>query len=56
VNVKWKFNRWHHEVDYSEFKKNKLRLKPNLTPVAFVNNYGMRLTEKDAALAAEDDC
>ena len=55
VKVKWKYNRWHHEVDYSEFKRNKLKLKPSLTPVAFVNNYGMRLTEKDSATAGNDD-
>jgi hypothetical protein len=24
VDIVWKFNRWHHQVDYSSFKKNKL--------------------------------
>ena len=24
VRVVWKFNRWHHEVDYRPFYKNKL--------------------------------
>ena len=25
VEVKWKFNRWHHQVDYRVFKNNKLK-------------------------------
>ena len=24
VNVVWRYNRWHHEVNYEPFKKNKL--------------------------------
>ena len=30
VKVTWKFNRWHHHVDYRPFKKNKLIRKQNL--------------------------
>lgn len=30
VKVTWKFNRWHHQVDYRVFKRNKLIKKPNI--------------------------
>ena len=43
VKVVWKFNRWHHQVDYSKFKSNKLIRKPNLNLSNEVNNYGMKL-------------
>ena len=43
VEVVWKFNRWHHQVDYSPFKKNRLVLKPTVTPIAADNEYGMKL-------------
>lgn len=43
VKVIWKFNRWHHQVDYSQFKQNKLQLKPGITPTGCNNEYGMRL-------------
>jgi|LakMenEpi03Aug12_release.lakeMendotaPanAssembly.Ray.scaffolds.fasta_scaffold58441_7 hypothetical protein len=45
VEVTWKFNRWHHEVDYSAFKKNRPILKPGITPTKSVNNYGMELVK-----------
>ena len=47
VKVVWKFNRWHHQVDYSGFKKNKLRLKPGITPIKVNNEYGMQLVKDD---------
>ena len=43
VQVTWKFNRWHHEVDYSAFKKNTPILRAGVVPTAAHNNYGMRL-------------
>jgi hypothetical protein len=43
VEVTWKFNRWHHEVDYSKFKGNKPILKPGITPRVGSDEYGMRL-------------
>ena len=39
----FKFGRWHHHVDYSRFKKNKLQKKPDLKIEPGVNNYGMEL-------------
>jgi hypothetical protein len=43
VKVVWKFNRWHHQVDYKNFKVNKLIKKKNLNIQNKVNNYGMEL-------------
>lgn len=43
AKVTWKFNRWHHQVDYSSFKKNKLKRKEGLVIPDVVNNYGMKL-------------
>jgi hypothetical protein len=43
VEVTWKFNRWHHEVDYSKFKGNNPILKPGITPRVGSDEYGMRL-------------
>lgn len=44
VEVVWKFDRWHHQVDYSQFKRNKLKLKKGITPTKDFNEYGMELT------------
>ena len=40
----WKFSRWHHTVDYSKFKKNKLikRKDINIDQLPKVDNYGMK--------------
>jgi len=43
VEVVWKFNRWHHEVDYSKFKGNKPILKAGITPTKSINEYNMIL-------------
>lgn len=43
VEVVWKFNRWHHSVDYSRFSGNKLILKNGITPTKSVDEYGMVL-------------
>jgi len=42
----WKFNRWHHHVDYRPFKKNKLIRKEGVEIPDGVNNYGMILMKK----------
>jgi len=44
VKIIWRFNRWHHLVDYSKFKKNKLKMKEGITPTADSNEYGMILS------------
>ena len=46
VKLIWAYGRWHHKVDYSPFKRNKLRRKPNLTIKDGIDNYGMVLKER----------
>lgn len=43
VKVTWRFNRWHHHVDYSQFLKNKLIKKNNIEIKKGINEYGMVL-------------
>lgn len=45
ARVVWKFQRWHHYVDYSPFKKNKLIRKAGLVIPQGINNYGMKLID-----------
>lgn len=45
VKVVWKFNRWHHSVDYSGFKQRPV-LKAGIVPRKDDNDYGMRLTRQ----------
>lgn len=42
----WKFNRWHHYVDYNSFKNIKLVKKENVEIKTQVDNYGMKLTNR----------
>ena len=44
AKVTWKFNRWHHHVDYKRFKRNPLIKKDAFIPQG-INNYGMRLVD-----------
>lgn len=43
VKVTWKFNRWHHQVDYRKFKTNTLIRKSDVIIKSGVDNYGMKL-------------
>lgn len=43
VRVVERYGRWHHEVDYSSFQKNKLIKKEGLEIPDRVNEYGMKL-------------
>jgi hypothetical protein len=43
VRVTWKFNRWHHHVNYRPFKRNKLIRKPDIDIPTGINEYGMKL-------------
>lgn len=45
VTVVKKFRKWHHQVDYRQFKYNKLIKKPGLIIAESQNNYGMILKE-----------
>jgi len=42
----WKFNRWHHHVDYRPFKENKLIRKKDAIIPKGTNDYGMVLKRK----------
>jgi len=46
VKIVWRFNRWHHLVDYSPFKNNKLIPKNGIVPVKENNEYGMELVRR----------
>lgn len=43
VEISWKFNRWHHHVDYSKFKENTPILKSGITKLGADDNYGLKL-------------
>jgi hypothetical protein len=43
TKVVWRFGRWHHQVNYKQFKKNKLIPRERFSFLGGVNNYGMRL-------------
>lgn len=53
VKVVWKFNRWHHQVDYKPFKKNKLIRKEGIEIPDGINNYGMKLITAKGARARD---
>ena len=48
AKVVYRFNRWHHHVDYRKFKSNKLILKDKKKKYEKVNNYGLKLICKDS--------
>ena len=39
----WRFNRWHHYVDYRPFRKNRLKRRADIEFPTGINNYGMVL-------------
>ena len=45
VRKVWRYERWHHEVDYRQFQENKLIKKDDLIIDSGVNNYGMVLNK-----------
>ena len=47
VKVTWKFNRWHHQVNYKPFKKNKLVKKQGIVIKEGINEYGMVLKKSN---------
>lgn len=49
TEVTWKFNRWHHHVDYKPFKRNYLKKKPNVSHNQDPE-YGMKLIEIDKSV------
>lgn len=47
VEVVWRYERWHHQVDYTGFKNNKMIRKEGVNPPDVVNDYGMKLITVD---------
>lgn len=45
AKVVWRFNRWHHHVDYKPFSKNRLIKRDDVVASDKVNNYGMELVD-----------
>lgn len=45
VKKVWRFERWHHQVNYKPFKKNKLIKKDGLIIPNKINEYGMQLVK-----------
>lgn len=45
TEITWKWDRWQHQVDYSGFKKNKLKRRQGIVIPNGVNNYGMVLRQ-----------
>lgn len=45
VTVIWKYNRWHHNVNFNPFKENKLIRKNGLIIPDRINDYGMKLID-----------
>lgn len=48
----WKWNRWHHHVDYRPFKANRLRRCPDVVIPDDPNEYGMKLVRIEKGGAA----
>jgi len=45
AKVVWRFNRWHHHVDYKPFYRNRLIKRDDVVASQKVNNYGMGLVD-----------
>ncbi len=45
AKVVWRFNRWHHHVDYKPFSKNRLIKRDDVVVSEKINNYGMELVD-----------
>ena len=54
--VVFKFNRWHHHVDYSRFKNNKLIKIIDTNHLPKVNNYGLTLVDLETLHKKEELC
>lgn len=45
AEVVWRFNRWHHHVNYKPFNRNRLIKRKDVIVSEKVNNYGMELVD-----------
>jgi hypothetical protein len=51
ARIVWRYNRWHHHVDYSEFRKIPLIKKDGLS-LPEINPYNFKVIETDKSIAA----
>jgi hypothetical protein len=49
TKIKWKFHRWQHSVDYTQFRKNKLVLRKGVRIPKVPNEYGMKVVDRSEA-------
>lgn len=56
VKIVWRYNRWHHQVDYRPFRNNRLRLKPGVVVPGGPNEYGMVLVKNGEPVLVTDEC
>lgn len=54
VSVAWRYDRWHHVVDYSPFANNAPRLKSGVVPTGKFDDYGLQLRRSDE-MSDDDD-
>lgn len=47
TKIVWRYNRWHHDVDYSRFKNNRPVKRDDIDIPEGINNYGMKLVKLD---------
>jgi len=47
VKVKFKFNKWHHSVNYKPFENNEFILKKDIDIKKGIDNYGMELVQNE---------
>lgn len=47
ASLAWRYDRWHHRVDFDVFKKNILKKKTGLIIPGGVNEYGMKLVKRE---------
>ena len=47
ASLAWRYDRWHHRVDFDVFKKNILKKKQNLVINQGINEYGMKLINRE---------
>jgi hypothetical protein len=46
VKIVWRYNRWHHSINFNKFKENKLIKIEGLIIPDIINEYGMKLVDK----------
>jgi len=55
AKVGWKYGRWHHQVNYAPFKRNKPKLREGIVPTGEPNEYGMFLRRANTTQERNDN-